>query len=217
MTPTARSSSLALTSLALCLQACGFISYTAPLEGRTASSLSPMVSRKLELPLYIVIDPERIPSDFAVKNTRHSVAGFRPFLASSLHKAMSPFFKDVQVVAVEAERASGAHYVMEVKVDSVEARPLNSGQYTFNVLWMSWGIGLKIEGFDDYLFTFTGEGRSETSYPRLETGLEQMMSSGLNGLLEGWSKKEIQSKLIALEKGAKESVPAARQSEDKSI
>lgn len=183
--------------LMLVVPACGLVPYTANLTNRSIRPPSLMVARPSDRTLFLVIRPGRVADEFPIRNTPHSVTGFSSFLGRALRGTLDPYFRSIVVVErVPSSAAGQPHAVADVRLDSVESRPLTVGSYTYHALRMQWAFALRPGEADEYLFTFGGIANSEHQYRTLDEGCEQMMLDAMAGLMQGWTQENVFQRLM---------------------
>ncbi len=142
------------------LTGCGLSSmppvHTASLRPAPASVL---VMRRVSTPLYIVLDPRRVPDSYVVPQdvmkaiTIHEV---RAFVSQHLVHTMRNFFENVYVVGPEDRIDSG--HVMWVAIDSFGSGA-DAAYYTSGVMGarfygsMTWSVAIRPSGGDDFIFS----------------------------------------------------------------
>lgn len=196
-----------LIFLALVGLGCGTGSYTAQLGEQAVTTTSMPVSSPLGRPLVLVVSPAAVPSDVQIENSRHALAGFNAFVGKSLSQAVAPYFSSVLVVASAEEAPADPHYVADVKLTRVVAKPLSAGGLTYTTLVMEWSLGLRPSEATDYVFSLVAESPSDMQYRTLDDGAKQMMKAAINGFQTQWSEKDVFNHLRQFEAAAAQ--PAA--------
>mgnify|MGYP004398298105 FL=1 len=186
----------------------GAASRQADLTGRSVAAPTMMVARPLPRTLYIVLDPMRVPDRVHVRQSQYSAIEFRTFFKRSLRTALAPYFQRILVVDSPPLDEPDPHFVADVRLDGIEMRPHGRLGYAQDVLQMQWGFAIRPSEADDYLFSFTGTGVSETEYSQLELGFQQMMLSALTGLVSKWTEGDVFQHLIDATGGNAAPTPA---------
>jgi hypothetical protein len=195
-----------LLSLALAAQACAPANYARSAYGTeggysfrnaTPKPASLLVARKIERPLYIVLDPARVrdvaPIATAACETespgceRFSVLDVHTFVRRDLKRAMEAYFTQVEVVAPGQPVPAGPAVVAEVKVDSLRLRPLVRGPLTYQLIEMTWGFALRRSEDADFSYSFAGTATSGDSYRTFEAGLGQLVEDAIPSMLKKWT------------------------------
>lgn len=156
----------------------------------TASPMSLMVAKKIDLPLVIVLDPAKVPASWPL-HKKYAVADWSTFVSRDLKKSMENYFSTVTVLAPGAPMPDGPHLMADVKIDRVQLRPIDMGGLTYNVMEMQWGFALRASDADSYLFSFAGTANSKETYASAIVGLGQLIESALGGLLQAWTEKDV--------------------------
>ncbi len=156
----------------------------------SAKPASLMVAQKIQRPLYLVIDPARVPDSWSLKEAssfnpndgpKTKLEEFQRFVSRDLKEAMGNYFSRVEVVTAGTALPSEPHVVGDVKVDRVQLHSTPVGGLVYTVIEMTWGMGLRPSESKEYAFTFAGEGRSSESYPTFEVGVAQLVESAILG------------------------------------
>ena len=156
----------------------------------SAKPASLMVAQKIQRPLYLVIDPARVPDSFGLQEAssfnpkdgpKTKLEEFQRFVSRDLKEAMGNYFSRVEVVTAGSPLPSEPHVIGDVKVDRVQLHSTPVGGLVYTVIEMTWGMGLRPSESKEYAFTFAGEGRSSESYPTFEVGVAQLVESAILG------------------------------------
>lgn len=156
----------------------------------SAKPASLMVAQKIQRPLYLVIDPARVPDSFGLQEAssfnpkdgpKTKLEEFQRFVSRDLKEAMGNYFSRVEVVTAGSPLPSEPHVIGDVKVDRVQLHSTPVGGLVYTVIEMTWGMGLRPSESKEYAFTFAGEGKSSESYPTFEVGVAQLIESAILG------------------------------------
>jgi hypothetical protein len=165
-----------------------------------AVSTAPMpITTPIQRPLVLVVSETAVAPDVTIENTPHSITGFDAFVAASLQQALANQFTSVTVVTSSSEAPAEPHFVAEYVVTGVWGKHLEVEGTTETALIMAWSFALRPSESQDYVFTASGEGVSDTGYATLDEGVRQMMTSALDLLHQIWTEKNVTDLLRAIE------------------
>lgn len=184
----------AITLILLALFATGCLgagSYTAQLADQSVTTTAMPVASPLTRPLLLVLSPESVPANVAIENSPHALAGFNAFVGGSLKQAMAPYFSSVEVAPSADQKPAEPHYVADVKLTRVVAKPIYAGGLTYTTIVMEWSMGLRPSESSDYLFSLVAESPSDPQYRTLDEGAQQMMKAAINGFQQQWAEKDV--------------------------
>lgn len=184
----------AITLILLALFATGCLgagSYTAQLADQSVTTTAMPVASPLTRPLLLVLSPESVPANVAIENSPHALAGFNAFVGGSLKQAMGPYFSSVEVAPSADQKPAEPHYVADVKLTRVVAKPIYAGGLTYTTIVMEWSMGLRPSESSDYLFSLVAESPSDPQYRTLDEGAQQMMKAAINGFQQQWAEKDV--------------------------
>ena len=155
-----------------------------------------MVAKKIERPLIIVLDPERVadvqgPVKWSF--TRYDITEFNLFVTRDIKRAMESFFTDVSVVRKGDPVPDHGVIVADVRVDRFDG--MIAGQVA--MVEVRWAFALRPVEADTYLFSYAGKSRSE---PRrsVNTMVASAMERAITDMLSAWTDKEVTATLRAL-------------------
>jgi hypothetical protein len=156
-----------------------------------------MMARKIERPLYLVLDPARVKNEWDIATPACEVSGpgcehfklfdAHEFVRRDLKTALLNYFNRVEVVAPGALPASGSYVVADVKIDDIKLRQLVTGALTYTLIQMTWGFAMRKNEEKDYSFSFAGTAESSESYPTFEAGLGQLVERAIPAMLKKWT------------------------------
>lgn len=199
--PTASRWSLALAFLAL---GCAPANYGQSAYGTDGYSMknvrasppSVMVAHKIARPLFIVLDPTRVPDTWPMQTDACVVGGagcehfkvtdFQEFVRRDLKHAMESYFTKVEVVPSLAAITASDYVVADVKVDSLTLRSMVTGMLTHVFIHMNWSFALRPKESQEYVYSFGGTAESNDSYPTFEAGCAQLVENAIPGMLKKW-------------------------------
>lgn len=155
-----------------------------------AKPASLMVAQKIQRPLYLVVDPAKVPDAWDLKESssfnpqdgeKTKLVDFQQFVSRDLKDALGNYFAKVEVVKAGTPLPSDPHVIADVKVDRLQLHSTPVGRLVYTVIEMTWGLGLRPSESAEYAFTFAGEGKSSESYPTFEAGVAQLVESAILG------------------------------------
>ncbi len=198
-----------LVALAICLalSACGAPgNYTRSafgteggysLQNAHATPPSLMVARKIERPLYVVLDPAKVKDVWTLETsacatTTEGCETFKlfdvqQFVRRDLKIALEHYFSSVTVVGTGQALPSTPHVVADVKIDRIKVTALPRGMLTYQIIQMTWGFGLRPSDKADYTYSFAGTAESKDSYPTFEAGCAQVIEDAIPAMLKKWT------------------------------
>ncbi|HWE31291.1 MAG TPA: hypothetical protein VHB97_24970 [Polyangia bacterium] len=156
-----------------------------------------MVARKIQRPLYIVVDASKVkdtwPIDTASCATGASgcehfkLMDFQEFVRRDLRSAMTNYFSRVEVVDSPDALPKTPHVVADVKVDNIRLNALVRGPLTYELIEMTWGFALRGSDQQEYAYSFAGTATSNDSYPTFEAGCAQLVEDAIPAMLKKWT------------------------------
>jgi hypothetical protein len=181
---------LAVLFLVLCCVGCGPrkpMIFDMANVNTTVPSL--LVAKKIERPLYIVVDPARVADTHELKliNKPVTVNNFQQFVKRDLKTALEPYFSEVKVVSSADELPSEPHIVGDVKVDRLSVHDMRVGIMAYLFIEVTWSFALRPSNAEEYTFSFAGTGKSKESYKTFEEGLSQMSENAITSMLKEWT------------------------------
>lgn len=202
-----RSSAAALLGPVLLLAAgCASGNYTRSVNGTVGGyslgnahpkPISLMVARKIERPLYIVLDQGKVKDTWPLETAscatgsmgceRFNLMQVQTFVRRDLKAAMEQYFSRVEVVDSPQALPSTAHVVGDVKIDDIRLSALVRGPLTYQLIEMRWGFALRKQEQTDYAYSFAGAASSNDSYPTFEAGCAQLVENAIPAMLKKWT------------------------------
>lgn len=168
-----------------------------------------MVAKKLSRPLFIVLDPERVPDYVHIPQSdvkEVHVHELRTFVRRDVKKAMETFFQRVEVVEPGYAFPSEPHYVADIKIDKLGTRfdKATSGGYTAGRVFgtMTWSFAIRPSGADSYMYSFASTAVGDVVLTHVSETPKMFGSTfdvAIAELIEGMVDKEIDKKLFAVE------------------
>ena len=162
-----------------------------------AKPMSLMVARKVERPLYIVLDATKVKDTWPLETSACATGGMgcehfnlmevQQFVRRDLKAAMESYFSRVEVVDSAQALPSTPHVVAEVKVDDIRLNSLVRGAQTHVLIQMTWGFALRGSEQADYAYSFAGTAESNDSYPTFEAGCAQLVENAIPAMLKKWT------------------------------
>lgn len=196
---------LSLLTLALATTGCATGNYTRSTFGTeggySLANARPkppvmMVGRKIDVPLFIVLDAGRVKDTWDLETAacatngpgceRFKLFDAHTFVRRDLKAAMENYFSRVELVDSAQALPQTPHIVADVRVDDFRLNALHRGALTYQLIEMTWGFGLRPSDQDDYLYSFAGTSQSNDSYPTFEAGCATLVENALTAMLKPW-------------------------------
>lgn len=162
-----------------------------------ATPPSLMVARKIQRPLYIVLDATKVkdtwPIETAACATRSmgcehfNLMDVQEFVRRDLSAAMQNYFSRVEVVTSQEALPKTPHVVADVKIDDIRLNALVRGQLTYQIIEMTWGFAMRGSDQQEYAYSFAGTSASNDSYPTFEAGCAQLVENAIPAMLKKWT------------------------------
>ncbi|MBX5484175.1 MAG: hypothetical protein IRZ16_20300 [Myxococcaceae bacterium] len=167
-----------------------------------------MVARKIERPLYILLDAQRVRDTWPMETAscatqspdceRFKLFEVQTFVRRDLKTAMENYFSHVEVVDSAAALPKAPHVVADVKVDDIRLNALVRGALTYQLIEMTWGFALRPSEAVDYAWSFAGTSESNDTYPTFEAGCATLVENAISAMLKEWFDDGGPSQLLAL-------------------
>lgn len=169
------------------------------LANANAKPISLMVARKIQRPLYLVLDPARVKDTWQLKTAACATGGsgceqfnlmqVQTFVRRDLKAAMENYFTRVEIVdsAQALPPATTAYVVGDIKVDEIKLNSLQRGYLAYVLIEMNWGFALRASEHTDYDYSFAGLAQSNDSYPTFEAGLATLIENAIPAMLKKWT------------------------------
>jgi hypothetical protein len=158
-----------------------------------------MIARKIERPLYIVLDADRVKDSWTMETSpcatgsdqckRFELMDVHTFVRRDLKAAMENYFSRVEVVESQAALPSTPHVVADVKIDNIRLNDLVRGGFTYTLIEMTWGFAIRRSEQQDYAYSFAGTAVSNDSYPTFEAGCATLIENAIPGMLKKWTEE----------------------------
>lgn len=162
-----------------------------------------MVAKKLDVPLYIVLDPARVKAEYAAPRV-DKLLNMQAFVTRDLSKLMSEYFSEVKIVPSAGQAPKAGAVIADVKVDEFKGEDVILSGNGYTVLVMTWSFAVRRSEAEDYLFSFAGVAKSKPNEPSWNTAVTDLLENALTGLLDEWSKAGVTNSLKA---GSSEPAP----------
>lgn len=156
-----------------------------------------MVARKIERPLYIVLDASKVKDTWPLETAscatgsmgceHFNLLDFQEFVRRDLRSAMTNYFTRVEVVDSSQALPKTPHVVADVKVDNIRLNALVRGALTYQLIEMTWGFALRGSDQQEYAYSFAGTSTSNDSYPTFEAGCAQLVENAIPAMLKKWT------------------------------
>jgi len=149
---------LLLLSVALSVASCSFtLGGSAGAQQLSLRTLSPapplpLVGHKSSLPLYLVLDPVKVPAQMPVlvngANLGASLVDMNLFVTRDLKRAFESYFAQVSVVAPAQAPSSGPGLIVDMRLDRIETSSRaagndETGYDTRGTAMLTWSVGLR--------------------------------------------------------------------------
>lgn len=154
------------------------------LEGK-AQPPSLMVVHKIARPLYLVLDPARVPANVEINaaSGHFMITDVTGFVTRDLKDAMGAYFDRVEVVNAGAAIPPEA-FLADVKIDSLRAHDIPTGYLTHTVLELTWGFAIRRADANEYAFSFAGTETSSGAYQTAAIGCAQAAEAAITAMLQ---------------------------------
>ncbi|MFI5298423.1 MAG: hypothetical protein ACHREM_10015 [Polyangiales bacterium] len=162
-----------------------------------AKPASLMLAKRIERPLYIVLDPAKVKKTWPLETAacatgadgceRFKLMDVDQFVRRDLKSAMENYFSSVLVVDSAAGLPATPHVVADVKVDDIKLNSLVRGMMTHVIIEMTWGFAMRNSDATEYAYSFAGVAHSGDSYPTFEAGCAQLVEDAIPGMLKKWT------------------------------
>lgn len=156
-----------------------------------------LVARKVERPLYLVVDSARVKDRWTLSTAPCATSSpgcehaelteFQEFVRRDLKAALASYFTTVEVVDSIASLPETPYAVADVKIDDIRLDAQVRGMLTYEIIEMTWSFALRTSEQQDYAFSFAGTSRSNDSYPTFEAGCGQLVENAVAGMLQKWT------------------------------
>jgi hypothetical protein len=156
-----------------------------------------MVARKIQRPLYIVLDTSKLKDTWQLETAacatgaggceHFNLLDFQEFVRRDLRTAMTNYFSRVEVVDSAQALPNTPHVVADVKVDNIRLNALVRGSLTYQLIEMTWGFALRGSDQQEYAYSFAGTSTSNDSYPTFEAGCAQLVENAIPAMLKKWT------------------------------
>jgi hypothetical protein len=198
----ARPLRVALLALVMATAGCAM----QPVDARTLTPNipQPLDTRRIEIPLYIVLDPVKLPDAMTATGQGVKpieVTGVHAFVERDLQKALSQVFASVTVAPPSAPAPSGIFFTGEVLVGSLStyAGPPAPGSTTAGAYArMQWSLRIRAYGApaDAFVYQGTAQGKVGVTSVR-ETGpaFQSMFEDALYRLIAHMDNQKVYEKL----------------------
>ena len=170
-----------------------------------------LVARKASRPLFIVLDPSKVPDSVVIPEDELKeiqVFELHAFVKRDLKRAMENFFDRVEVVPPDFKFPDGAFVRADVRVDRVTARVVKAVEVgdASNVAAqifgeMTWAYALRPSEAPDYLYSFAAASKGKYSMTHVSETPKLFASTfevAISELVEGMVDKGIPEKVTAL-------------------
>jgi hypothetical protein len=168
----------------------------------------PLVARKVQTPLLIVLDPELVPESYAISSLGKNVEirEIREFVRRDIKLAMQRFFRHVEVVDADEIGAPFSH-VAHVRIDRFDAQGSFPGTPGVGVSApvagrMTWAFAILPVGARDYLFSWSATTLGDVPLVRIGQMpliVESTYRAAIEQMIEGFVESGAYERLLSLE------------------
>jgi hypothetical protein len=174
--------------------------------------LPAMVARKVDAPLYLVVNPAQVPDRFFVSGIKVAIfsvpdvdlRGVQLFVRRDLKSALEAYFSTVCVVDDESKVPATPHVRGQIVLTKVEyERRVSQGESVQkNELFgaVEWGFGLKATDQPDFAFRFAERTVSDQQMKSFDDTAEweSAFQEALRHMLAEYAKSGAQEKLLTI-------------------
>ncbi len=156
-----------------------------------------LVARKIERPLYIVVDAARVKNTWTLETRacatgsdgceRFQLMDVQTFVRRDLKAALEGYFSRVEIVESPQALPATPHVVADVKIDDLRLNGLVRGALTYTIIEMTWAFALRPSQQTDYAYSFAGTAASNDSYPTFEAGCATLVENAIPAMLKKWT------------------------------
>ena len=152
----------------------------------------PLDTRRVEIPLYIILDPVKLPDSMTAQGAGVKpieVIGLHAFVERDLQKTLSQVFSSVIVAPPSAPAPSGLFFTGEVQVQSLStyAGPAAPGSTSSGAFArMQWSLHIRAYGApaDAFVYQGTAQGKlAVTSVRETSPAFQSMFEDALARLM----------------------------------
>lgn len=192
----ATSTMFLLVVLALSVAGCSVYARNYSLANSKPKPVSLMVSRKIDRPLFIVLDDNSVKDTWKIETAgcatnssncaQFDLLSVQSFVRRDLKAAMESYFSRVEVVGSRDALPATPHVVADVRIDDIRLNDLVRGRFVHSIIEMTWGFALRPNELGDYTYSFAGTATSNDSYPSFEVGCATMIENAIPAMLKKW-------------------------------
>jgi hypothetical protein len=174
------------------------------LEQIVLSPPVPLVGRKSARPVYIVLDPARVPDAMPVfvngVNQGGQMRDMRLFVERDVRRAFANYFDHVSVVSPTQVPHSAESVIVDVVLDRLSTVSQTiENQTNIEVRGnasLNWSIALRPASVVEYLWAFTGSSRGDaTSDPQV--AYRTLLEHAITDMLRDYAQQHVQERLSA--------------------
>jgi hypothetical protein len=177
-----------------------------PVDARslTPNVPQPLDTRRIEIPLYIILDPVKLPDAMTAAGPGVKpieVSGLHAFVERDLHKTLSQVFAIVTVAPPSAPAPTGIFFTGEVLITSLSTYPGPPAPGTTEAgafARMQWGLRIRAYGApaDAFVYQGTAQGRvAITSVRETSPAFQSMFEDALARLMANMDAQKIYERL----------------------
>jgi hypothetical protein len=164
----------------------------------------PLVAQKSPRPLYIVLDPARVPDVMPVLvngvNQGGQMGNMHLFVVRDIQRAFASYFDHVSVVAPGQAPTSGDALIVDVRLD----RLATVSQVIQHRSWvevmgrpsLNWAVGLRAANASEFIWSFAGSSQGDlTNNPQVM--YQSLFEHAVMDMLKDYAQQHVQERLQA--------------------
>ena len=164
----------------------------------------PLVAQKSPRPLYIVLDPARVPDVMPVLvngvNQGGQMGNMHLFVVRDIQRAFASYFDHVSVVAPGQAPTSGDALIVDVRLD----RLATVSQVIQHRSWvevmgrpsLNWAVGLRAANANEFIWSFAGSSQGDlTNNPQVM--YQSLFEHAVMDMLKDYAQQHVQERLQA--------------------
>lgn len=161
-----------------------------------------MIQQTSELPIYLILDSEDVPSKKSVLVDGESRGGtltdVDQFVRRDLKNFFDNYYDNVHVVDDQQIDESGPYLTVHTQVQRIEVQPTGSdGNVSYGAGVLTWGLAIGYSESDEYLFSITGDstGSPTANHERV---FRSMFEAAVSDLGSSYSDNDIHEVILQL-------------------
>lgn len=177
-------------------------------ESTTPSLNPPMVASKIEIPVYVVLEPDAVPDHLVTNEAAMKpieLHGIRTFVKRDVTEALAAYYTKVEVVEA-APQLDTLHVIVDVKITKMNTSTETATAYgsggTYATAYqvfgvMDWAIALRHSNEEEYFFSLSDHVVGEHAGTSIHDGsamFRSVLELALARFLERFSETEVQQR-----------------------